>query len=213
MNTPLADKPKNDSKIRPPQILGAMGWFDEGSFEKEERVIDVTSVVKEAGNLLFEDILGVKQEEEEDKLTIGGKTELNFKENQAKIEKQEKDRKESDRKKTFFKDLKDDQLRVQHAKERMWFEEEINDKISGFSTVETNELLHLQADYKDNKSVYHKAELRKKIIEQRRKKDQQQKAVSIPSPAKKISALEGAFEGASGKVGSGTANFGKGSVQ
>lgn len=212
MNTILADKPKNDTKIRPSQILGAMGWFDEGSFEREERGIDVSSVVKEAGSLVFEDILGI-EEKEEDKLTIGGKTELNFKENQAKIERQGKDRKEADRKKTFYQNLKDDELRAHQAKERMWFEEEINDKISGFSTGETNEMLHLQADYKDNKSVYHRAELRKKLIEQRKKTENQQKGESIKSPAKKISALDGAFEGASGSVGSGTANFGKGSVQ
>lgn len=211
MNTLLANKPQNNGKVKPSQILGAMGWFDEGSFEREERVIDVTSVVKEAGSLVFEDILGI-EEKEEDKLTIGGKTELNFKENQAKLEKQEKDRKEADRKKTFYQNLKDDQIRAHQAKERMWFEEEINDIATNMPTEEKNELLHYQAGYKD-RSIYQKAELRKKIIEQRRKKDQQQKEVSIPSPAKKISALEGAFEGASGKVGSGTANFGKGSVQ
>ena len=217
MNTLLPDKSQTNNKVNPSQAVGAMGWIDETGFERGERLIDVTSVVKGVGSLVFEDILGMSEEEESGKLSIGGQTELNFKEKQAKAEEkvkeQEKKRKETDRKKTFYQNLKDDQLRAQMAKDRMFLEEEINDKISSFSTEQTNEMLHLQADYKDNKSVYHKAELRKKLIEQRRKNDKQKKEASIPSPAKQIYALEGAFEGASGKVGSGTANFGKGSVQ
>jgi len=67
-------------------------------------------------------------------------------------------------------------------------------------------LLHYQASYKD-KSVYQRAELRKKLIEQQEKSEKQEKATSIPTPAKQPSALEGAFEGRSGSQGGGSANL------
>lgn len=222
MNTLLADKSQNNIKVNPARMPGAMGWIDEIGFEMESP--SVSSVAQSIGGGaagVFEGALGLIQnvagvEPQNDTLEskqISPTGTIEFNKAEAKAEEQEKNRQEKDRKKTFYQTLKDDQLRAQMAKDRMWMEEEINDKISGFSTEQTNELLHLQADYKDNKSVYHRAELRKKLIEQKRLADKQQKAASIPSPAKKIYALEGAFEGASGKVGSGTANFGKGSVQ
>lgn len=205
MNTFLARK-SQDNKVNPSQILGGiMGGFDEIGFELETP-IPASEVVKEVGNLFFKDILGLEQKTESSKLSIGGQTELKFNENQAKIEEDQKKKKEVDRKKTFYRALKDDQLRAQMAKDRMWMEEEINDITSNISTEEKNELLHYQANYKD-RSIYQKAELRRKIIDQRRKSEKQQKAVSIPSPAKQPSALEGAFEGRSGTQGSGTANL------
>lgn len=228
MNTLLADKPQNNGKIKPSQVIGgAVGWMNEIGFEMETP--SVSSVARGVGGLIgdvignaidtvgeaagvknevpkaFEDAFKNEPEYKLDPTKFPSQGSIEFNQVQAK-------QKEADRKKTFYQALKDDQLRAHQAKERMWFEEEINDIASNISTEEKNELLHYQAGYKD-RSIYQKAELRKKIIEQRRKKDQQQKEASIPSPAKKISALEGAFEGASGKVGSGTANFGKGSVQ
>lgn len=224
MNTLLADKLQNNGKVKTSQVIGgAMGWMDEIGFEMETpSASSVTQGVKG----VFEDIISLGQDitglepktevEQENSLdpTSGfpSKGSIEFNKAQAKFEEQEKKRKETDRKKTFYQNLKDDQLRAHQAKERMWFEEEINDITTNMPIEEKNELLHYQASYKD-RSIYQKAELRKKLIEQGRKKDQQQKEASIPSPAKKISALEGAFEGASGKVGSGIANFGKGSVQ
>lgn len=214
MDTFLSTKSQDDNKFIPSQALGAMGWYDEGN-EIETPLSSIvsgaTEVIAEAVNLVKE-TAGIENtssetQTEANKLAIGGQTELNFKESQAKIEEQEKNRKETDRKKAFFQVLKDDQLKTQMAKDKMWFEEAINDMTSNMSTEEKNELLHLQADYTDNRNIYHKAELRRKIIEQRRKADQQQKAVSIPSPAKQPSALEGAFEGRSGNQGSGTANL------
>jgi hypothetical protein len=178
--------------IKPSQILGGdMEWSDEIGFE-------------------FEEILGLEQKTEPGKLTIGGQTELKF--NKSQAEDEEKKKKEEDRKKTFHQTLKDDQLRAQMAKDRMWFEEAINDITSNISTEEKNELLHYQANYKD-RSIYQKAELRKKLIEKARNGEKQQKEIAIPRVAKQPSALEGAFEGTSGTVGSGIANFGKGSVQ
>lgn len=204
MNTFVSDKPKN--KVNLSQILGGIpGLLDETSFEMETP-IQVSEVVKEVGNLFFEDILGLEQKTAANKLSIGGQTELKFNENQAKIEEEQKKKKEADRKKAFYQTLKDDQLRAQMAKDRMWMEEEINDITSNISTEDKNELLHYQANYKD-RSIYQKAELRRKIIEQRRKSENQQKEVAIPSPAKQPSALEGAFEGRSGTQGSGTANL------
>lgn len=193
------------SKINPMSILGGIpGLFEEGDFEREKREIDVTSVVKEAGSLVFEDILGVGQET--DRLAIGGKTELNFKENQAKFEKQEKDRKEAARKKTFYQALKDEQLSGQRAKDRMWFEEEMNDITANLPTEEKNRLLHYQASYKD-RSIYQRAALRKKLIEEGRKAEKKSKEPAIPSPAKQASALDTQFEGGAGAVGGGQANL------
>lgn len=192
--------------MNPRSIFGGIpGLFEEGNFELETRV-SVPEVVNEMGSLFFEDILGMEKKEESDKLTIGGKTELTFEQNQAKIEKQEKDRKEADRKKTFFQALKDEQLRAQQAKDRLLFEEEMDDLLTNLPTEEKNRLLHYQASYKD-RSIYQRSELRKKLIEEKRKGDKQQKAAAIPSPAKQPSALEGAFEGRSGTQGSGTANL------
>lgn len=193
MNTFSTYKSQGDNKIKPSQVLGGtMGWIDEIGFEME--------------SLVFEDILGLEQKTESSKLAIGGQTELKFNENQAKIEEQEKARKEADRKKAFYQILKDDQLRAQMAKDRMWMEEEINDITSNISTEEKNRLLHYQANYKD-RSIYQRAELRRKIIEERRKSEKQKFDAAIPSPAKQPSALEGAFEGRSGTQGSGTANL------
>ena len=92
------------------------------------------------------------------------------------------------------------------AKDRMWLEEEINDITANISTTEKNELLHYQASYKD-KSIYQKAELRRKIIEQRKKADKQQKETSVAQTKPGSSALQTAFEGGSGSQGSGTANL------
>jgi len=168
--------------INPRQVLGGMiGGFEEG-FEKESFLSN-------------------------GKLAIGGKTELNgFNKNQAELEKKIKEKAEADRKRRFNQALKEDYERTQRAKDRIWLEEEINDITTNISTEEKNKLLHYQASYKD-RSIYQRAELRRKIIEERRKAEKKQKEATIPSPAKQASALQTAFEGGSGTQGSGTANL------
>lgn len=222
MSTSLLSKSQN--KIRPSQILGAMGWegFDEDSNEKESSLPSILGglvgeVIKESANLFKQEVAGVEDESEENqenknKLAIGGETELKFDKKQAELEEKLKQKEKADKKTAFYQALRDEQLRAQMAKDKMWLEEEINDITTNISTEEKNALLHYQASYKD-RSTYQKAELRKKLIEQKRKAETQQKEASVPSPAKQPSALEGAFEGTSGSVGSGTANFGKGAVQ
>lgn len=121
-------------------------------------------------------------------------------------EKTEKDRKETARKQAFYQALREEQERAARAKEKLLFEEEINDIATNLPTEQKNQLLHYQASYKD-RSIYQQAELRKKLIEQHKKQETQEKQTSIPSPAKQPSALEGAFEGRSGSQGGGTANL------
>lgn len=213
------------SKINPKSILGGMiGSFEEEeNFEQESSFLSsvfstvkdtvtetVTGVVKETASSIYEATVDavkeVKGAHSNEKFPSKGSIEFN--QNQAQLEKLQKeaeDRKTADKKKIFFQTLKEDQQKVQIEKDRV-FEEEINDIISNLPTEQKNRLLHYQASYKD-KSIYQRAELRKKLIEEQQKAENQEKAASIPSPAKQPSAMEGAFEGRSGSQGSGTANL------
>lgn len=211
------------SKINPRNILGGMGFFDDADFEKESAMVSavattVASTASQAVSGVFEAVLGLGQniagveakKETSGKFPTSGSIEFNR--NQAQIEqlqkqqaKEDQQRTEAARQRAFFQALKEEQTRVQAEKDRV-FEEEISDIITNLPTEQKNQLLHYQASYKD-KSIYQRAELRKKIIEQRNNSEKQQKDSSIPSPAKQPSALEGAFEGGSGTQGSGTSNL------
>lgn len=207
MSTSLSNRPK------PSQIPGAMGWFDEISYEMETP--SLSSMAKGLGGIV-EDIMSIgsdlteggssKTQTETTKLSIGGQTEIDFNQRQSEAEKKLKEKMEADKKKAFYQALKEDYDRSQRAKEKMLFEEEMNDITANMSTEEKNRLLHYQASYKE-RSIYQIAALRKKLIEQARKTEKQEKAASIPSPAKKPSALETAFEGGSGTQGGGQANL------
>lgn len=164
---------------------GIIGSFEDSDFERE------TSLV------------AAVQEIETRQFSSTGSIEFNT--NLAKAQEEQK-QKQASYERRFYQGLKEEQMRAQQAKDRMWLEEEINDIATNMPTEEKNILLHYQASYKD-RSIYQIAALRKKIIEERRKAEKQQKAAAIPSPAKQPSALETAFEGASGKQGSGTANL------
>ncbi len=212
MNASTATK----NKINPRNILGGIpGLFEDSEFESESSIISsathgVGGIFQDIFSLVGENIAGIEDksssETQGDKLSIGGQTELKFNENQAKAAEEKRLEKEAARKRIFFQSLKEDQARAQQAKDKILFEEEINDISTNMSTEDKNRMLHYQSSYKD-RSIYQKAELRKKIIEERRKAEKDQKSASIPSPAKQPSALEGAFEGRSGTTGSGTANL------
>ncbi len=204
--------------FNPINILGGIpGLIDENDFERETpsipNVAQAASGVFEAIFSLGQDIAGFEpknETEETGKFPSTGT--IDFKNNQAQVEQLQKqqadqlqERVQIDRKKTFYQTLKEDQDRVQREKDRL-FKEEINDIVTNFPTEQKNQLLHYQASYRD-RSIYQRAELRKKLIEQRGKKEKQEKAASIPNPAKQPSAMEGAFEGRSGNQGSGTANL------
>lgn len=124
---------------------------------------------------------------------------IEFNQHQAKAQEEQKQKQEAYERR-FYQVLKEEQMRTQQAKDRMWLEEEINDIATNMPTEEKNILLHYQANYKD-RSIYQKAELRKKLIEQARLAEKQQKQVAIPSPAKQPHSLEVMFEGATGKQG------------
>ncbi|MBI2196694.1 hypothetical protein HYU45_03760 [Candidatus Daviesbacteria bacterium] len=167
------------------KILGGMGFLDEGEFEKE---------TSSAISTVIEGVTGT--------FPLTGSIEFNKK--QARNE--QKENAETGRKKAFYQTLKEDIERAARAKDKLLFEEEINDIVTNLPTEQKNQLLHYQASYKD-RSIYQRAELRKKLIEQQKKAEKQEKATSIPSPAKQPSAMEGAFEGRSGAQGGGTANL------
>lgn len=196
------------NKIDPGKILGGiLGSFDETEYEKETSLV---SSVKDFFGGVYEATADLGQTViiAESKTETNGQ--VNFSKNGSiefnKPNEDQKKQAEIKRKTLFFQTLKQDQEKAQREQEQA-LEQEITDMVAHLPTEQKNELLSLQADYRNNNSIYHRAELRRKIIEQRRKADQQQKAASIPSPAKQPSALEGAFEGGSGKQGSGTANL------
>ncbi len=184
-------------------ILGGIpGLFDEADFEKETSALS-TTIVQGAGGIfeaivnLGQDISGVEPNKEPngtEKFPSKGSIEFNSKQAEA------------NRKKAFYQALKDDQERAQRAKDKLLFEEEINDIAINLPTEQKNRLLHYQANYRDM-SIYQRAELRKKLIEEQKKADKQQKEASIPSPTKQPTAMQGAFEGRSGTQGGGTANI------
>lgn len=209
MNTFGSTKSKS---INPRNILGGIpGLFDETDFERETPAISTFTQAKngvfEAIFSLGQDITGVESKSKSNEVgKFPSKGSIEFNKAQAQAEQFQKDKAETDRKKAFYQALKEDQDRAQREKDRLLFEEEVNDIITNLPTEQKNELLHYQASYRD-RSIYQRAELRKKIIEERKKAEKEQKQASIPSPAKQPSALEGAFEGRSGSQGSGQANL------
>lgn len=199
MNPFLSTK-SDDNKIKPSQIFGG---FDEIGFEMEAPstssiVQGVSGVIKDIFSL-GQDIVGEKTEVPEqrldpDKFPSSGSIEFKKKE-------------EVEAKKIFYQALKDDTQRAEQAKNRILFEEEINDVMVNLPTEQKNELLHYQASYKNNRSIYQRAELRKKLIEQSKEADKKQKEVSIAQTAPKATAMNAAFEGGSGTQGSGQGNL------
>ncbi|MBI2314600.1 hypothetical protein HYU93_00870 [Candidatus Daviesbacteria bacterium] len=211
------------NRINPKNILGGMGFFDETGFEKESAMVSsavatVASASSQVVSGFFEAAIGLGQniggteskQEANGKFSKGSLNNFNDKARFEQLQQQqtetEKQRAEKDRKTIFFQALKEDQQRAQQAKEKKLEEDEINDIIANLPTEQKNRLLHYQASYKD-RSIYQKAELRKKLIEEQKKAEKQQKEAPIPSPAKQPSAMEGAFEGRSGAQGSGTSNL------
>lgn len=195
------------SKINPKNILGGMGFFEE-DFEMESSA--VSSVPQAIGGVfkdvfsLGQDIVGIEPKNESSKterFPSKGTIEFN-----KKAEQTQKKQAEIKRKKAFYQAFKEDQDRTQKAHDKLLYEDEINDIATNLPTEQKNRLLHYQASYKD-RSVYQRAELRRKLIEEGKKAEKQEKAASVPSPAKQPSALEGAFEGRSGTQGSGTSNL------
>lgn len=208
------------SFINPSNILGGIPGLFEDGFEKESSIMSavtqapsealktVTTGVFEAAADLFQDITGSESKAESSgKFSLNGSIDnFNQKQVQAEMQEQQKQQEESNRQKAFFQALKEDQQRAQMAKDKLLLEEEINDIATNLPTEQKNDLLHYQASYRD-RSIYQRAELRRKLIEQRQKAEKQQKQATIASPAKQPSAIEGAFEGRSGSQGGGSANL------
>lgn len=211
MNNPTVTKP--GGKINPKNVLGGgLGGFDEIGFEIETP--SISSFAKVIGGI-FQDIFSLNQEvsgigseynKEEDTFPSQGSIKFNA-EKQAQQAKEQKQQEIAASQRVFFQSLKDEQTRAQQAKDRLLFEEEVGDISTNMPTDEKNRLLHYQSGYKD-RSIYQKAELRKKIIEERRKADKQQKSsnmAQVSSP--KASAMNAALEGGSGTQGAGQSNL------
>lgn len=198
MNPFLSTK-SDDNKLKPSQIFGG---FDEIGFEMEAPsassiVQGVSGVIKDIFSL-GQDIAGEKTEVPEQK-----KDPEKFSSGSIEFKRKE----EVEAKKIFYQALKDDTQRAEQAKNRILFEEEINDVMVNLPTEQKNELLHYQASYKNNRSIYQRAELRKKLIEQSKEADKKQKEVSIAQTKPKATAMNAAFEGGSGTQGSGQGNL------
>ncbi len=198
MNPFLSTK-SDDNKLKPSQIFGG---FDEIGFEMEAP--SASAIVQGVGGVI-KDIFSLGQD------IAGEKTEMpEQKSNPEKFSSgsiEFKKKEEVEAKKIFYQALKDDTQRAEQAKNRMLFEEEINDVMTNLPTEQKNELLHYQASYKNNRSIYQWAELRKKLVEQSREADKKQKEVSIAQTAPRASAMNAAFEGGSGTQGSGQGNL------
>lgn len=204
----------NSTKGNTINVLSRIGFFDDFEYEKESNESSVVSAVaKGAGGImeafvsLGQDISGIEPKKESNdakKFSLDGSIEFN--KAKAQFEQEQKQKEVINKKKVFFQALKEDTERAQRAKDKLLFEEEINDIATNLPTDQKNELLHYQASYKD-RSIYQRAELRKKLIEIRNKSEEKEKKSSVPSPAKQPSAMEGAFEGRSGTQGGGSANL------
>lgn len=157
------------SKTNPRNILGGiLGSFEE-DYERETSIFSsVTQSVTEA----VSDLIQIAKAEPEKKSNENGKFSLDgsieFKKKQAEI----------NRIKDFNQDLEKNRDRIQRKMDQL-FEEEINDIATNLPTEQKNQLLGYQASYRD-RSIYQRAELRKKLIEQRKKAEKQEKAAASP---------------------------------
>lgn len=194
--------------------LQVFGGYDEIGSEMEAP--SVSSVAKGVGSI-FEDIfsLGADIAGVEDKpATANNETQkfpsqgtIEFNQKVKEMEEDKKQKEEAQSKRIFYQALKEDVTRVENARDRMIYEEEIADIGAHLSTEEKNEILHYQSAYKD-RSIYQMAELRKKIIEQRVKDEKEKRQVSMTQTQMKgKTAMQGIFEGASGSQGGGQANL------
>lgn len=206
------------SILNPRNIIGGIpGLFENDTNNESENSI-ITSFFKGAGevvnavtSLAKEEVAGASKSTEStsgEKFPTTGS--LDFKEAQARQQQaydaEKKKQKAVEQKKVYFQSIKEGQAKVEQDKINAQFEEEINDISVNMSTEEKNRLLHYQSSYKD-RSVYQKAELRKKLIEQRKADEKQKTAASMAQTTKQASAMQTAFEGGSGSQGGGQSNL------
>lgn len=208
MNPFLSTK-SDEKKVNPSQVPGAMGWMDEIGFEMEVPAVSsvakgTAGVVSDVLSLFTEDVAGTeapKAPSEHKQIDPTGSIEFT-----KEIQEEQKQKEDAQAKRIFYQALKEDTQRAKEAKDKLLFEEEINDIVTNLPTEQKNELLHYQAGYKD-RSVYQRAELRRKLIEQRKEADKKEKEASIAQTKPKASAMNAAFEGGSGSQGGGQANL------
>lgn len=190
------------------------GGFDEIGFEMETPSLSTLSegtkgIIGDLVSLLTENVAGIeaKKGNSEQKPIAPRGTIEEFNKARTKQEAQAKQKEIAANKRIFYQALKEEIARVENSRDRMIYEEELADIGSHMPTEEKNALLHYQANYKD-RSTYQMAELRRKLIEQKKNSDKEKKEVSIAqTQVKGKTAMQGIFEGASGSQGSGQANL------
>lgn len=185
------------SKIDPKNILGGrMGFFDETDFERESTIVStvtstvssaVTEVVTQTANGVFEAVFGLEQEvtgketETNGRFPSTGSIEFNNGAQTAQLQKQEEEmdqKQKTEKKRAFYQVLTADQEKVQREQEQKMWEEEIDNIVTNLPTEQKNELLHYQAAYKD-RNIYQRTELRRKLVEERKKAKAEQQEASM----------------------------------
>lgn len=174
---------KSKSTINPRSILGGIPGLFEEDFERESSSVSITQTIGGVFEDIFslgQDIAGINDEKKSNgtaKFPPTGSIDFN-KNAYAEQLQQQAEKQKVDKKRVFFRALKEDQERALRTKEKILFEEEINDISTNLPTDQKNELLHYQASYQD-RSTYQRAELRKKLIEQRKQQKQEIEAKPI----------------------------------
>lgn len=184
----------NKTKINPRDILF--------SFEEDyEREISTVHAIISTAKELAVGVIAEAKPESNGNGKFPTKGSIEFTKQVQEFEQTQKEKTEVDRKKAFYQALQEEQARAQKAGDKL-FEEEINDIATNLPTEQKNQLLHYQASYKD-RSIYQRAELRKKLIEEKKKAEKQQEEASKASTK-----AQGKFNMGENELGKGGENFG-----
>ncbi len=204
----------DDNKPKLSQILGGViGGFEEAFSEMEAPSIaniskGVSEVVREAVSSTISDVAGTESKSTPGSSAMPDRGSFNFDNKQAKAaETKVEEQKKAAHIKNFNQSLDQDLTRAKYSRDRMIMEAEIRHEVSNMPKALKNETLGFQADYEHSDSIYHMAELRRKLKEQQKQQERQQKATSMAQTGGKASAMNAALEGGSGSQGGGQANL------
>lgn len=193
---PFSSKPKDN---KPNPRLAGMGFFDD--LELEEIVTNAPAAIAKAGAGIFGDLADLFKgevmghvEKTNGKMSIGGKTELNFQQQEQQIKQKE----EASFKKDFYQKLESDRKDLEHQDLKQVMEDLVRLEVGAMAADEKNKTLHLSADF-DEKNIrdpYHLHALRMKKLQQIKAALQEQKseemaATQAPSLRMRLDANEG----------------------
>lgn len=184
--------PFSKPKDKPNPRMGGIGFFDD--LELEEVVANAPVQIAKAGAGIFSDLADLfKGEIAGGGLSIGGKTELNFQQQEEQAQKKE----EAAYQKDFYQKLEADRKDLEHQDLEQIMEDLVRLEVGAMSTDEKNKTLHLSADF-DEKNIrdpYHLHALRVKKMAQIKEALQEQKdtemAATQPNLTLRLDANEG----------------------